>query len=379
VLIVDDNATNRHIARAYAESWGMVARDTGSPVESLEWIRRGDPFDVAIVDMQMPELDGLALAREIRQQRDAERLPLILLTSLGRREAEAERQFAASLTKPIRPSQLYDVLLDVLGEDAPIAPREREVEAERAGAAPVRAPLRVLVAEDNAVNQRLALLLLEKQGHRADVVGNGAEALEALERGRYDVVLMDVQMPEMDGLEATRRIHERWASERPRIIAVTAGAMSEERDRCLAAGMDDYLSKPIRVEELTAALDDVARRSQDALNTSALERLAKTLGEGPAVAELIDTFFAEAPKLVATLQEAARAGDAGELRRAAHTLKANAATFGAERLAELCRRLEAMGEAETLSEAEQLAERAENEYAHVHSALEGLRASGRMT
>jgi PAS domain S-box-containing protein len=382
VLIVDDNATNRHIARAYAESWGMVTRDTESPAEALEWIRRGDPFDVAIVDMQMPELDGLAVAREIRQHRDADRLPLILLTSLGRRESEAERLFAASLTKPIRPSQLYDVLLDVLGEEAPVAAPEQVAAPERAREAPTGAALRVLIAEDNTVNQRLALLLLEKLGHRADVVGNGAEALEALEaleHGTYDVILMDVQMPEMDGLEATRRIHERWASKRPRIIAVTAGAMSEERDRCLAAGMDDYLSKPIRIEELSAALGAVAPPQADALNKATVERLAKTLGDGQALSELIDTFFAEAPKLLTALQEAAREGNADELRRTAHTLKANAATFGAERLAELCRRLEAIGEEEALSEAEELAGHAESEYARVRPALEAARADRRAT
>ncbi|HEV2712802.1 MAG TPA: response regulator, partial [Gaiellaceae bacterium] len=286
-------------------------------------------------------------------------------------------EFAASLTKPIRPSQLYDVLLDVLGEEAPVAAAEPEAEPERAGEAPAGAPLRVLIAEDNTVNQRLALLLLEKLGHRADVVGNGAEALEALERGAYDVILMDVQMPEMDGLEATRRIHERWASRRPRIIAVTAGAMSEERDRCLAAGMDDYLSKPIRIEELSAALGAVAPPQADALNTATVERLAKTLGDGQALSELIDTFFAEAPNLLTALQKAAREGNAGELRRAAHTLKANAATFGAERLAELCRRLEAIGDDGPLSEAEALVGRAESEYAQVRSALEAARVGGR--
>jgi PAS domain S-box-containing protein len=372
VLIVDDNATNRHIARAYAESWGMIARDTGSSAEALDWIRRGDPFDVAILDMQMPELDGLSLAREIRHHRDADGLALILLTSLGRREAEAERQFAASLTKPIRPSQLYDALLDVLGAEAPVAIAEGE--PERAEEVPTRARLRVLVAEDNAVNQRLALLLLEKLGYQADVVGNGVEALEALERSRYDVILMDVQMPEMDGLEATRRIHERWGSERPRIVAVTAGAMSEERDRCLAAGMDEYLSKPIRVEELSAALRDVAGPPDDALDGSALERLAKTLGDGPALAALIDTFLAEAPNMLATLQESVREGNADELRRIAHMLKANAATFGAEHLAELCRRLEAMGEEGALIGAEDLVARVESEYRQVRSALE---AAGR--
>jgi PAS domain S-box-containing protein len=379
VLILDDNDTNRQIARAYAESWGMVARDAESPVEALEWIRRGDPFDVAIIDMQMPELDGLAVAQEIRRSRDADRLALILLTSLGRREAEAEGQFAASLTKPIRPSQLYDVLLDVLGEEAAIAPPEPKVGAETTGEAPTGIGLRVLVAEDNAVNQRLALLLLEKLGHRADIVGNGREALEALERQRYDVILMDVQMPEMDGLEATRRIHERWGSERPRIVAVTAGAMSEERDRCLAAGMDDFLSKPIRVEELSAALMEVARLPDDALDSSSLDRLAWTLGDRPALAALIDTFFAEAPKMLAALRESTRTGNVDELQRVSHTLKSNAATFGAERLADLCRSLEAMAEAGALADAEELAARVETEYERVRLSLDAVRRAEAVT
>jgi PAS domain S-box-containing protein len=371
VLIVDDNATNRHIARAYAESWGMVAHDTASPAEALESIRRGDPFDVAILDMQMPELDGLALAREIRRHRSAERLPLILLTSLGRREHGAEEaEFAARLTKPIRPSQLYDALLNVLGEPAAAPPPEPAVHAERA---PLTdgVGLQVLVAEDNPVNQRLALLLLEKLGHRAEVVANGAEALAALEHERYDVILMDVQMPEMDGLEATRRIHERWAGARPRIVAVTAGARSEDRERCLAAGMDDYLSKPIRPEELSAALAAVAPASIDA---SALKRLVETLGDEAALGELIGTFLDEAPKLLSTLRIAVRENDADDLRRAAHTLRSNAATFGADTLAELCRRLEGMAEAGAFAGADGLVARVEAEFGQLAGALEKARA-----
>jgi PAS domain S-box-containing protein len=371
VLIVDDNATNRHIARAYAESWGMIAHDTASPLEALESIRRGDPFDVAILDMQMPELDGLALAREIRRHRSAERLPLILLTSLGRREQAEEAHFAARVTKPIRPSQLYDLLLDVLGDSATAALPERAAEPV---AATEHAGLRVLVAEDNPVNQRLARLLLEKLGHRADLVGNGAEAVAALERRRYDVILMDVQMPEMDGLEATRLIHERWAATRPRIIAVTAGAMSGDRERCLAAGMDDYLSKPIRPEELAAALARVAAPASAALDASALQRLVEMLGDESALGELIDTFLAEAPNLVSTVRRAVADGDADDLRRAAHTLKSNAATFGADTLAELCRKLEDMAEARTLAGALALVARVEAEYEQLVSALKKTRA-----
>src|SRR6266487_2537027 len=256
VLIVDDNATNRHILVSQAESWGMLARDTASPAQALEWIRRGDPFDLAILDMHMPEMDGGTLAEEIRRYRDARELPLVMLTSLGSwGELRGGVEFAASLTKPIKPSQLYDTLMSVFGAtpagvQAP-APREGPVEEP----AEQRMPLRILVAEDNVVNQQLALLLLGKLGYRADVTADGLAALQALEREPYDVVLMDVQMPTMDGLEATRRIHQQWSEgQRPHVIAATANAMQEEREACLAAGMDDYLPKPIRVEELAAAL-----------------------------------------------------------------------------------------------------------------------------
>ena len=371
VLIVDDNATNRHIARAYAESWGMIARDSASPSEAVEWVRRGDPFDVAVLDMQMPELDGLALAREIRRYRDAQHLPLILLTSLGRREDASDLVFDAHLTKPIRPSQLYNALLDLLGEEAP-APELRA--AGGLPAAGASAALSILVAEDNAVNQRLALLMLERLGYGADVVSNGAEALEALERRRYDVVLMDVQMPELDGLEATRRVHERWGSSRPRIVAVTAGALSEERDRCFAAGMDDYLSKPIRIEELSAALGAVRPGSLEqpataALDEAALEQLRSTLGD-TATAEIVETFLNEGPRLFADLHKAVESGDAPALRLAAHTLKSNAATFGATALAELCQKLEAIGESGTVAGASELVARADAEHEHVRSDLE---------
>jgi CheY-like chemotaxis protein len=372
-LIVDDNATNRRIVRAYVEAWGLAAHDTDSPREALESVRRGDPFDVAIIDMQMPELDGLALARELRRLRSAERLPLVLLTSIGRRDHDAgERLFAAYLTKPIRPSRLYDALLGALGERAAGPPEPRPQPAARA---PADHPgLRVLVAEDNQVNQRLAVLLLEKLGHSADVVSNGAEALAALEQRRYDVILMDVEMPVMDGLEATRRIHERWSKTRPRIVAVTAGAMSEDRERSLGAGMDDFLTKPIRPEALSTALAEVPGRSDGGVDAPALERLAETLGDDAVLAGLIDTFLGEAPKLLSALDDAAGSGDAGELRRAAHTLKSNAALFGAEALADLCGKLEHMAEAGRVDGAPELVSAIEAGYARLEQALTAAKA-----
>ncbi len=356
VLVVDDNATNRQIARAYLESWGMLVRETESPAEAIEWVRRSDPLDAAVLDMHMPELDGLALARELRKSAAA--LPLILLTSLGRREDDSDL-FAAHLTKPIRPSQLYDALVDVLG---PRAPAPVTAPASEPAAAPP-GDLRILVAEDNAVNQQLVLALLGKLGYRADIASNGLEALSALERARYDVVLMDVQMPELDGLEATRRIHARWGEERPRIIAVTAGVLDDEREQCLAAGMDDFVSKPIRGEELAAALARLRPAS-----AAALDELRESVGD-ETTAALVETFLAQGPALVARLRQSVDEGDAAGLRLAAHTLKSNANTFGGSALAEVCQELERIGAAGAVDGASELVGRAETEYERLEAAL----------
>ncbi len=272
VLIVDDNATNRRILTLQTKAWGMEPTETAFPAEALEWVREGDPstgpsvgsgrrsgqaFDLVLLDHQMPEMDGLMLATEIQKIPHAARLPLVLLSSLRRQEVEGiGNEFAASLLKPIKASQLYDVVVGIFADKE--QPRERRAEAAKPrfdAEMGKRLPLRILLAEDNAVNQKLALRLLARMGYRADVAGNGLEAIEALQRQPYDVVLMDVQMPEMDGLEATRRIRHEVATEaQPRIIAMTASAMQEDRDACQAAGMDDYVSKPVRVEELVEAL-----------------------------------------------------------------------------------------------------------------------------
>ena len=378
LLVVDDNATNREVMRRQAASWGVVARDTGSPAEALEWIRRGDPFDAAILDLQMPDVDGLTLAREIRRVRDAPSLPLVLLTSLGRRreDLEAGVEFAAYLTKPIKSSQLYEALVSIFGRPAP----DEEPSMTPAGAAVAaggeRSPLRILLAEDNEVNTKLALLLLEKLGYGADVVGNGREALETLQRERYDVVLMDVEMPEMDGLEASRRIHaESPDDRRPRIIAMTANAMQGDRETCLAAGMDDYLSKPIRREELARALARAAAlrassaQAEDVLDTAALEALEAATGDPAFVAELVETFRRDAPKLLDTMRSSAVDGNGETLRRTAHTLKSNARTFGASSLAELCEELEATARAGVRDDVSDLVHGIEREFARVDAVL----------
>jgi CheY-like chemotaxis protein len=226
----------------------------GLPSEALGLIDRGEPFDVALLDLLMPEMDGAALARELHVRRPE--LPLLLLTSLGGLpRAGSTTGFRAQLTKPLKASQLYDALLDVLAGPA----REPQSPPQVAAASDGASALRILLAEDNAVNQKVALKLLEQLGYTADVVSNGVEAIDAIERQRYDVVLMDVQMPELDGLDATRRICERWpiAERRPRIVAMTANAMQDDREACFAAGMDDYVAKPIRIGALADALRNV--------------------------------------------------------------------------------------------------------------------------
>jgi GAF domain-containing protein/CheY-like chemotaxis protein len=261
VLVVDDNATNRLILSRQLSNWGMQVRASASPAEALAWLEDGASFDLAILDMHMPEMDGLALAGTIRRLPGARKLALVLFTSLGQRESEMA-EFAGTLAKPLKPSQLYDTLVSILAEAPPeevrAAPARLQMDPEMAR----RHPLRILLAEDIVVNQKIALRMLEQMGYRADVASNGIEAVESVERQAYDVVLMDMQMPEMDGLEAARTICARWpASKRPTLVAMTANAMQGDREMCLAAGMDDYISKPIRTDELVRALLNAAPRS----------------------------------------------------------------------------------------------------------------------
>jgi len=205
-------------------------------------------------------MDGTELATRIRA--GGHTYPLVLFTSLGRREPN-EALFAASLAKPLRQSQLFDTLVNLLAHDSTPHPAAVAVKPKFDADMALRHPLRILLAEDNAVNQKLALRLLQQMGYRADVASNGIEAIECVERQHYDVVLMDVQMPEMDGLEASRHITSKWKSnERPCIIAMTANAMTGDRERCMEAGMDDYVTKPIRVEALVNALMRATRREE---------------------------------------------------------------------------------------------------------------------
>ncbi len=341
ILVVDDNAINRRILDLQTEAWGMQCQATASGAEALALVEQGEPFDLAIVDMHMPEMDGLDLAHRLRAARPE--MPIVLYTSLG--GDEVDPVFAAVLSKPLKQSLLFDVLVSLLSTDGSTRAVARP--DEPAATLGERHPLRILLAEDNNVNQQIALLVLESMGYRADVAANGQEAVDGVNSVPYDVVLMDVQMPEMDGLEATRLICARPpASGRPHIIAMTANAMQGDREACLAAGMDDYLSKPIRTEELAAALARAPGRPADepatiVLDVRALDRLRAIAPSPEAMERLVDTFLDGGAMLVEHLKAAAVANDIDGLRRHAHTLKSNAASFGATDLADLCSAFEA--------------------------------------
>ncbi|PSB28964.1 multi-sensor hybrid histidine kinase, partial [filamentous cyanobacterium Phorm 46] len=441
VLIVDDNATNRQILTLQAQSWGMVARASASARLALDWLAAKEEFDLAVLDMQMPEMDGLALAAEIRRYPDREKLPLVMLTSIGRQEINTpaiEVDFAAFLNKPIKQSQLYNVLINIFGEQATEI-RVQHTNKPFLQSIPLLAdnlPLRILLADDHLVNQKVALQILQRMGYRADVAGNGIEVLEALRRQPYDVVLMDVQMPEMDGLEATRRIREEFSedftlensrgesevsetdeqsnnpkskiqnlkSTRPWIVAMTANAMQGDREECMAAGMDDYLSKPIAIEELVRALSACKSRSNGAVaqnpqqtipnspavvgcDRSNLDRtlsesrdslsakIVQSLREVEALDEVIDIYLETAPQLLRGISVALSNADPLALRRSAHSLKSISGTLGAFRLFELCEELEIMGRMGTNANQPLsanscgLLEQVEAEYQRVETAL----------
>ena len=252
-LVVDDNATNLRILVGQLERFGLDVTSTTSSRKARDLVMGRRRFDVVLTDLHMPDLDGLELASAVRTSRPDDAPPVIVLSSLGHRERDDER-IGAFLNKPVKPAALREALVRVLGgvDVRPVpAPATRFVADPELG---IRHPLRVLLAEDNAMNQKLALRLLRGMGYEADLAVDGFKVLDALDRQTYDVVFMDVQMPDLDGMEATRRIRQRWPGRPVRIVAMTANAMEGDRETCLAAGMDDYLSKPIRPELLAAAL-----------------------------------------------------------------------------------------------------------------------------
>ena len=362
VLVVDDNATNRRILQEMLTNWGMrptVVEGGREALASLERARAsGSPFALVLLDAMMPEMDGFTLAERIRQDPELVGSTLMMLSSANRREDSArcrELGVARYLTKPVRQSTLLDAIMTTLGASARVGDRD-ELAAADALPGEARRKLRLLLAEDNAVNQRLAVGLLKKHGHQVVVVGNGREALEALDGPPFDAVLMDVQMPEMDGLEATAAIRAREATTGAHtpIIAMTAHALKGDRDRCLAAGMDAYVSKPLRPQELWGVLEGLPVATGDAdaaaagtaAHAAAFDRAAaleRVDGDVELLKELAGLFLDDCPARMAEIRQAIVQRDAAKLQRAAHTLKGSVGHFGARETFEAAQRLERDG------------------------------------
>ncbi len=411
-LVVDDNATNRRILALQLESWGAASTAVASGAAALEQLQSADGarFDYAILDMHMPGMDGLELASRIRALPACAALPMLMLTSLGQREDHpAMRLFAAFLTKPIKASRLYNALLTVRGASADAllesVSGSRDASAlAKALALPRR--IRVLVAEDNNINQKVAQLSLERLGYRATIVANGLEVIRALEEVPYDLVFMDVHMPELDGLAATRRIRASDIEHEPYIAAVTANATVEDRRRCLEAGMNDYVSKPFRLRDLHAVIkryDEWRRRDggpgpdHDApipvlrkrsksvaptqpLDTDAFVNIFEMLGtrDRGELGEFLDDVLPAVGEMVARAEAAAAARDLAALEVAAHTLKGNCGTLGAVALGAIARELESLATRGALgSEAalDELAGRLGPAHARFRAALARERAS----
>ena len=401
LLIVDDNATVRRVLAEQAAQWGMNPRAAENARLALDWLRAGEPFDLAVVDSQMPGMDGLALATEMRKLSGTAMMPLIFLTPLGTRADAAPNAcvtFAHGLTKPVKPGQFYAAIERALFSQKKTAPPEPLKPGQPLAE---RFPLRILLCEDNAINQKVAARILKQLGYECDLAANGREGLETLDRRHYDLVFMDLMMPEMDGLAATRVIRERQkdAAAHPNyqsrilIIAMTAHAQQSDRESCLAAGMDDYLAKPIRPADVRAAIERWAlqihtvagQSAPDATTaTATAQAVSAPAGEPPvdmsrmldltegnpeSLRELVEMFFKQTARQLDEIEEAVRANKSAEVGHVAHSCKGASATLGMMRLAAALLKLEKLGKSGALTGAEGFLAEARREFKEIQTFL----------
>ena len=400
LLIVDDNPTTCRILTTQAAQWGMNVRGAQSAEQALSWLQKGEMFDIALIDLQMPGMDGLALSEAIRKLPQAMMLPIIVLAPVGKlcTSPEISGSAVGCLTKPIKPAQLHDALLRVVSGAAPVAQKPAVVKLDPKLSE--RLPLRVLLCDDNAINQKVATRLMQQMGYQPDLAGNGLEALAALERKTYDMIFMDVQMPEMDGLEATRIIRERQ-HEKTRypsydhpivIVAMTASAMPGDRDKCISAGMDDYLAKPVRPEDMRSIVERWASASKVKASTASqtetttamaehatekqkppvdMERLLDfSDGSADNLRELVTLYLKQTTEQLEQLAAAAEAGSAPEVRRLAHSCAGASSTCGMVRIVPMLRELERQGEEKKLVNAVELCRQARAEFDCIREFLE---------
>jgi signal transduction histidine kinase/HPt (histidine-containing phosphotransfer) domain-containing protein/BarA-like signal transduction histidine kinase len=405
ILIVDDNATVRRVLAEQAAQWGMNPRAAESATQALDWLRDGEQFDLGVVDSQMSGMDGLALAMEIRKLSGAAMMPLVFLTQLGTRDdasPDTHVTFAHSLSKPVKPAQFHTAIERTLFSKkktaaAPVPPKVDRPLAERF-------PLHILLCEDNEINQKVAARILKQVGYTCDLAVNGREALEALDQRHYDLVFMDMMMPEMDGLTATRAIRERQKdsaahpnyNSRILIIAMTAHAQQSDRESCLAAGMDDYLAKPIRLADVCGSIERwapqihphaaaqpavapdtaIAAAAAQAVSSSAGEqpvemtRLADlTDGNPESMRELIDMFYKQTAQQLKQIEDAVRANNFADIGHIAHSCKGASATLGMPRLASALFKLEKLGKSGAMTGAEEFCAEARREFNEIQTFL----------
>jgi len=371
LLAVEDNATNLRVMTHRAAQWGMHVHGGVNADEALKAIAGSAPFDVAILDLQLPGMDGLTLAGKIRELPAGRFVPLLLLSSVRLRSDDprpASAGVCGMVHKPIRPAQLLDAVcraMDIKLQQEKKAPSAPALD----GALAKRIPLRLLLADDNPINQKVGVSVLQKFGYRADVANNGIEVLGALEQRAYDLIFLDVQMPEMDGLEAARQICKRWPREkRPCIIAMTGNALMGDREKCIEAGMDDYITKPVRIAELQQAIERWGPARVRKADTSFLRRnpplpveqlldesILAELHEMPPsdgvniVRELVDLFLESAPQTITEIKQSV--DDPGKLAFHAHALRSMSLNLGAKRIVEISQKVEELARGGKTSEA----------------------------
>ncbi len=395
VLIVDDNAASRRTLAEQATKWGMVPEVAAAPGQAIELIRAGAQFDLAILDLQLPGMDGIALAGEIRKLSGGAMLPVVLLTPLGVRAdapTDARLAFAHCVAKPVKPAQLSAAL-----ELALFSPKKNVAPTAPASPSQLlseRLPLRILLVDDNEINQKVAARILGQIGYQPDLAANGRIALAALDEKIYDLVFMDLMMPEMDGLEAARNIRERQKNPgahpgyggRIIIVAMTAHAMQSDRDKCIAAGMDDYLSKPIRPGDIRGMIEkwalpenptgEIKIASTPKIETPAAEPPVEmdrlndlTDNNADSLRELVEMYFKQTNGQFEQIKIALAAGKGDEVRRVAHSCAGASATLGMMRLGQLMRDMEKEGMAGALTNATKICDDAVREYAAVKKFL----------
>ena len=394
LLVIEDNATNRRIITQRGQQWGMTVETAAHSRDALALLAEGDLFDAVILDLELPDKDGVIMAQEIRKQPSGRYVPLLLLSS-GRPSNDATHALPASgsvsVHKPIRPAQLLDALcraMSVQVKREKKAPAATTLDPDLAH----RLPLRLLLADDNPINQKVGSSVLQKLGYHADIANNGLEVLKALEQKAYDILFLDVQMPEMDGLETARQICQRWPTEkRPRIIAMTGNALMGDREKCLQAGMDDYISKPVRVGELQSALQRWGPLTTGKSDTAFVSRLkasqADNLLDQATIAELrnmppsngvsmleelVDLFLEAAPQRIAQITQSIN--DGPMLAFHAHALRSMGLNLGVKRIVELSQKLEDLGRTRSVHGAPALLRELETAFAQTKAQLLTLRS-----